>query len=361
MNQPKTGPDAPLALSINGLSVEYGFGPGAVHAVSGVDLAVRRGQVVGLAGESGSGKSTLAYAAARLLRPPGRVAAGSVTYHPADGVPVDVFGMDDAALRRWRWDKLAIVAQASMNALNPVTTLVSQLTDALEVHRPGLSGRERRERAAAALEMVGIARSRLGSYPHELSGGMRQRAVIAMALILEPEIVIMDEPTTALDVVVQRDILAQLAELSERMSLSVIFITHDLSLLLEIADSIAVMYAGRVVEQAPAPELHEQPLHPYTEGLLRSFPPLDGPLVPLEGIPGSPPDPRNLPPGCPFHPRCPEARDLCRRHVPALIDRGDRLVACLAREDGSGWAAGEEKQAGARPAAPADRVAGDHR
>lgn len=332
-------------FSLQGMTVDYGFGPNAVHAVSGVDLVVGRGEVVGLAGESGSGKSTLAYAAARLLRRPGRLVGGRVTYHPKDSEPIDVLGMDDAALRRWRWEKLAIVAQASMNALNPVSAIVAQLTDALEVHRPRLSRQERRERAAEALDMVGIPRSRLGAFPHQLSGGMRQRAIIAMALILEPEIVIMDEPTTALDVVVQRDILAQVAELSERMSLSVIFITHDLSLLLEIADSIAVMYAGKVVEQAPAAQIYHRPLHPYTEGLLSSFPSLRGPRVALKGIPGSPPDPRNIPPGCPFHPRCPESRSLCSRREPALMDHGGRLVACLAREGLAPWA-GERDRGG---------------
>ena len=319
-------------FSVKGLTVDYGFGTSAVHAVSGVDLEVGRGQIVGLAGESGSGKSTLAYAAARLLRPPGRVVSGRVTYHPAGGEPVDVFALEPAALRRWRWDKLAIVAQASMNALNPVVTLASQLTDALQVHRPELSASERDDRAASALEMVGIPRSRLRSYAHQLSGGMRQRAIIAMALILEPEIVIMDEPTTALDVVVQREILAQITHLSARMSLAVLFITHDLSLLLEIADSIAVMYAGGMVEQAAAEQLYERPLHPYTQGLLGSFPPLAGPRMPMAGIPGSPPDPRRLPPGCPFHPRCPEAVATCREQVPPLVDHGGRLVACLARE-----------------------------
>lgn len=351
-------------FEIQDLAVDYGSGAGAVHAVSGVNLAVRRGEVLGLAGESGSGKSTLAYASARLLRPPGRVTGGRVTYNPVGGPPADVLAMDDAALRRWRWERLAVVAQASMNALNPVTTLDSQLTDVLEIHRPGLSKHECAERAARALESVGIPRNRMRSYAHQLSGGMRQRAMIAMALILEPEIVIMDEPTTALDVVVQRDILAQLADLTQRMSLSVIFITHDLSLLLESADSIAVMYAGRVVEQAPASELYDEPLHPYTRGLIKSFPSLTGPRAPLAGIPGSPPDLQWLPPGCPFHPRCPEAADACRERVPPLVGHGGRQVACLARE---GFPPGTGAAPATRPAgrrhevghAPAGQPAGE--
>lgn len=367
MNHEISSPTQPMAFEVRDLAVDYGWGAGAAHAVSGVNLSLRRGEVLGLAGESGSGKSTLAYAAARLLRPPGHVVRGCVIYHPADGPPVDVLAMDREALRRWRWEKFSIVAQASMNALNPVATLDSQLTDVLQTHRPSLSAGERRERAAMALEMVGIPRNRMRSYAHQLSGGMRQRAIIAMALIVEPEVVIMDEPTTALDVVVQRDILAQLAELVERMSLSVIFITHDLSLLLEIADSIAVMYAGSVIEQAPASQLYDTPLHPYAEGLLHSFPSLTGPRVPLTGIPGSPPDPRQLPAGCPFHPRCPEAAEVCRASVPPLVEHGGRQVACLAREGIPPWADAATTTARHRFAgpqngpAPAEQTTGDRR
>lgn len=334
------------ALELRGVAVDYGWGQRAAHAVVGVDLELGRGEVLGLVGESGSGKSTLAYAAARLLRPPGRLVAGQVLYHPPQGHPVEITSMDDEALRRWRWDRLAIVPQASMNALNPVTSLKSQLTDALAAHRPSMDPSAREARAAECLELVGIPANRLSSYAHQLSGGMRQRAVIAMALVLDPEIVIMDEPTTALDVVVQREILSRLTQLTQELSLSLIFITHDLSLLLEIADSIAVMYAGRIVEKAGAEELASRPLHPYTRGLLGSFPSLVGPRVPLHGIPGSPPDPRAFPSGCPFHPRCAEAFDRCPEHDPPLVPFGAGAVACWAREREREGAAGEETRVG---------------
>jgi peptide/nickel transport system ATP-binding protein len=199
-----------------------------------------------------------------------------------------------------------------MNALNPVLNVRDQLLDAIHAHLR-MPRDEARERAASLLDLVGIPRSRLRSYPHELSGGMRQRVMIAMALATEPEVVIMDEPTTALDVVVQRDILAQIVELKERLGFSIVFITHDLSLLLELADRIAVMYAGRLLEVGAAEEIHHEPSHPYTKGLLNSFPSLRGPRRDLAGIPGSPPDLRNLPPGCPFLPRCGYGSAACRQ------------------------------------------------
>ena len=300
-------------LDIRGLSISYRALDGDVHAVEGVDLAFPRGGIVGLAGESGSGKSTLAYGAVRLLRPPAVITAGSVTYRGRrvglEGV--SVLDQTHAQLRSLRWREIAIVFQSAMNALNPVLRVEDQLFDVIEAHLP-MSGDERRERAGSLLDFVGIDRGRLRSYPHELSGGMRQRVMIAMALAVDPEIVIMDEPTTALDVVVQREILSQIVELKERLGFSILFITHDLSLLLEIADRIAVMYAGRLVEEGSAKEIHYQPAHPYTRGLLNSFPSLRGPRRELAGIPGSPPDLRNLPPGCPFVPRCAFATDACK-------------------------------------------------
>jgi peptide/nickel transport system ATP-binding protein len=197
-----------------------------------------------------------------------------------------------------------------MNALNPVLNVRDQLLDVMHAHLR-LSAGEAREKAAELLDLVGIPRSRLRSYPHELSGGMRQRVMIAMALAADPEIVIMDEPTTALDVVVQRDILAQIVELKDRLGFSILFITHDLSLLLELADRIAVMYAGQLMELGTAAEIHREPAHPYTKGLLNSFPSLHGPRRDLAGIPGSPPDLRRPPPGCPFLPRCTHGTDAC--------------------------------------------------
>ncbi len=343
---PGTRGTRPPVLEISGLCVEYGERGRAVRAVIDVDLVLHRGEVVGLAGESGSGKSTLAYGATRLLRPPGVITGGSVLFHPDRDHPELTIDLLDAGineLRRLRWRELAIVLQSAMNALNPVLSVQTQLDDTLAAHLPGSTHASRRERAAELLRLVGISPDRLRSYPHELSGGMKQRVMIAMALALEPQVVIMDEPTTALDVVTQREILEEIIELRDRLGFSVLFITHDLSLLLELADTIAVMYAGRVMESAPAARLFAAPRHPYTAGLLASFPSLHGERHLMTGIPGSPPDLRNPPPGCPFNTRCGFTEPQCRRVMPPLAPPppthlpippspspviGGRLVAC---------------------------------
>jgi oligopeptide/dipeptide ABC transporter ATP-binding protein len=308
---PAQDPGEPV-LEIKNLSIAYRSGGPDVRAVRGVDLALHRGEVVGLAGESGCGKSTLAYGAIRLLRPPAVITAGSVTYHWRRGGVghVDVLGASPAQLRALRWREIAIVFQSAMNSLNPVLRVRDQLLDALGAHLP-LTDEQRHDRIVELLEMVGIPRTRLKSYPHELSGGMRQRVMIAMALAADPEVVIMDEPTTALDVVVQRDILAEIFELKSRLGFSVLFITHDLSLLLEIADRVAIMYAGQLVESGTREQIHLRAAHPYTRGLLTSFPRLRGPRVKLSGIPGSPPDLRGALAGCPFRARCGFATDAC--------------------------------------------------
>jgi peptide/nickel transport system ATP-binding protein len=322
-------------IEVNGLRVDYGAGPGAVHAVVDADLTLHSGTVLGLAGESGSGKSTLAYAMTRLLRAPGMITGGEVLLHDGSGSAggghtLDLLAATEDQLRELRWSRIAVVMQSAMHALNPVLTIRSQLTDVLHAHLPGLDKEERQARAGHLLEMVGINADRLSSYPHQLSGGMRQRVMIAMALALEPAVVIMDEPTTALDVVTQREILQELAQLQHELSFAVLFITHDLSLLVEIADSIAVMYAGRLIERAPAQALYRAPRHPYTLGLLGSFPSLHGPRRRMTGIPGSPPDLRNAPSGCAFHPRCRYAMDVCTTDIPVTLALapGNRSAAC---------------------------------
>jgi oligopeptide/dipeptide ABC transporter ATP-binding protein len=326
-------PGSSPVLDIRDLSVVYRTPAGDVRAVDHVNLALGAGEVVGLAGESGSGKSTLAYGACRLLRAPALVTNGSVIYRGRRvSRPADILKMRPDELRRLRWREIAIVFQSAMNALNPVLKVRDQLLDAIHAHLK-MPRDEARERAASLLDLVGIPRSRLRSYPHELSGGMRQRVMIAMALATEPEIIIMDEPTTALDVVVQRDILAQIVELKDRLDFSILFITHDLSLLLELADRIVVMYAGQFVEIATSDEIHREAAHPYTMGLLNSFPSLRGPRRELTGIPGSPPDLHNPPPGCPFVPRCgfarPECTDVDMRLLPVATSRDpDHVTAC---------------------------------
>src|SRR6202521_2220489 len=333
---PQVGRDGPEpVLEIHGLSVDYGYGDQAVHAVVDCDLVLRRGRVLGLAGESGSGKTTLALAAIRLLRSPALITAGSVLFHskPISGGPsgtVDLLAADEDELRAVRWSEISVVLQSSMNALNPVITVGAQFDDLLRVHRPRLTRPARRDRSGELLDMVGINADRLRSYPHELSGGMRQRAMIAMALALEPQVMILDEPTTALDVVTQREILEELIALRDRLGFAALFITHDLSLLVELADEIAVMYAGRLMEKAPAASLFNAPRLPYTHGLIHCFPPMHGTRGRMNGIPGSPPDLRDLPTGCAFHPRCAWAMEQCRQEAPRLepLPGSEREVAC---------------------------------
>jgi oligopeptide/dipeptide ABC transporter ATP-binding protein len=307
-------PPGPV-LDIKGLSINYLSESGDVRAVRDVDMELHPGKIVGLAGESGCGKSTLAYGAVRLLRPPAIVTGGSVTYHGrrlAAKHPggFDVLASDDAGLKAIRWREVAIVFQSAMNALNPVLRIEDQIVDGIRAHLP-ISREQAYDRSRELIEMVGIKQDRLKAYPHELSGGMRQRVMIAMALSVDPEVVIMDEPTTGLDVIVQKEILKEVLELKEQLGFSVLFITHDLSLLLEIADQVVVMYAGQVVEQAPTADVRSGGVHPYTRGLLGSFPRLRGPRVQLTGIPGAPPDLRGALKGCPFHPRCAFAQDAC--------------------------------------------------
>ena len=353
-------------LDVKNLCVDYLASSGTVHAVTDVNFTLKRGEILGLAGESGSGKSTLAYAITCLLRPPALISGGEILYYPrssedgrdnsrikmthlskggkskqAKGAsehsieetkPINLLQLSPAQLRDLRWNDLAIVFQSAMNALNPVMTVGAQIMDVLRTHRPDMGSDARKQRAKELFQLVGIAPDRLRSYPHELSGGMRQRAIIAIALALSPEILIMDEPTTALDVVVQREILTEIMRLREQLGFSVIFITHDLSLLLELADYVAIMYAGRIVEKASQGDLYAHPRHPYSYGLLNSFPSLHGPRRKMAGIPGSPPDLRMVPPGCAFHVRCPLAIDVCHKVLPTLLpmkgEKSEQLVAC---------------------------------
>jgi peptide/nickel transport system ATP-binding protein len=322
--------DATPVVALENLVVDYVSRIRTTRAVDGVSLSIGAGEIVGLAGESGCGKSTLGNAVMQVLRPPARISSGRVLF---DGEDVSRRSRGD--LRRFRWRNVSMVFQSAMNSLNPVMRVGDQFVDMMRAHER-ISKKEALVRAGELLELVGIDRRRLRAYPHQLSGGMRQRVVIGMALALRPELVIMDEPTTALDVVVQREILQQVRELQAELGFAVLFITHDLSLLLEIAHRIAIMYAGEIVEEAPAARLRTDPRHPYTVGLLDSFPPLHGPIERLTGIPGAPPDLSAPPSGCRFHPRCQyctgedaalHARQVSERPVLRVISPGHR-VAC---------------------------------
>jgi peptide/nickel transport system ATP-binding protein len=351
--QPTTAVRNETLLDIRNVCVDYMASNGAVHAVDNVSFTLKRGQIMGLAGESGSGKSTLAYAIARLLRPPAVITNGEILYYRDEkhaqsearvfslrreqkrvdhGEAIDILDLSSSQLRAFRWSELAIVFQSAMNALNPVMNVETQITDVIQAHNPSMNAAERHQRAVDLLRMVGIAPDRLRSFPHELSGGMRQRVIIAIALALDPEMIIMDEPTTALDVVVQREILELVKSLCKQFSMTMIFITHDLSLLLELADSIAIMYAGKLVEQAASIDIYQHPRHPYSYGLLNSFPTIHGPRRRMVGIPGTPPDLRVLQTGCPFTPRCPLAFDACSTVRPSLLPANatspNQLVAC---------------------------------
>lgn len=314
-------------LDVRDLRVEYMSPRGPVVAADNVSFHIQPGEVYGLAGESGCGKSTVALAILRVLGPPAVITNGQVFFDTTD-----VMRLNDKALEQYRWRDVAMVFQSAMNSLNPVMRIGDQIIDAIQAHEH-VSDRAARARAQELLQVVGIDPGRIDAYPHELSGGMRQRAVIAMALALNPPLLIMDEPTTALDVVVQQEIMQQLSDLKTQFGFSVLFITHDLSLLVEFSDRIGIMYAGEIVEEAPAKELFKDPKHPYTFGLMHSFPLVHGPRRALTGIPGAPPNLLNPPTGCRFHDRCALAFAPCPAQRPELIQLpGDRQVACYLQD-----------------------------
>jgi peptide/nickel transport system ATP-binding protein len=309
-------------LSIRDLCVDYVTEHGAVRAIDSVSLDVYGGEILGVAGESGSGKSTLVHAVMRILPPPAVIRGGVVQFEGRD-----ILSLDEGELRALRWNRISMVFQSAMDALNPVITVGEQIVDTLTAHRT-IPTAAARARAGELLEMVGIPDSRVDAYAHQLSGGMRQRVCIALALALEPAVVIMDEPTTALDVIVEREILNTVRSLQRRLGFAVVYITHDLARMLQYSDRVAVFYAARIVEAGPSAELHRAPRHPYTQGLLRAFPTVHGEEE-ARSIPGSPPSLVNPPAGCRFHPRCPFVFDRCREVVPEFVSVGpDHAAAC---------------------------------
>jgi len=318
---------APL-LSVRDLRVEYATETDPVVAVDNVSFDVARGEFVGVVGESGCGKSTMLFGIARLLSPPAAIAGGSVEFRGHDLVT-----MTEKQLNVLRWRDYSVVMQSAMNALNPVASIAGQFADALTAHKK-FSRAEVKERSVEVLKLVGIDPIHLTSYPHQLSGGMRQRAMIAMALLFTPDLVIMDEPTSALDVVAQRSLMVQIKELQQQLGFAVIFVTHDMSLVSHFSDQLLVMYAGQVIETGPTRVVFDSPAHPYSRGLLDAFPSIRGPRVPLTGIPGSPPDLARPPAGCRFEPRCPVRLPECATVRPELYPVRAAHSRCLLNQPG---------------------------
>jgi peptide/nickel transport system ATP-binding protein len=320
-----TDPAVPL-LRVTDLRVTYRTGSGAVPAVQGVSFELERGSSLGLAGESGCGKSTLAGAILRLL-PKSTTVEGTIEL-----LGEDVLAMRPGRLRAVRWTAASIVFQGALHALNPVQRVSKQIAEPMLLHRTEPNQAAAGKRVRELLEQVGLPGDRADAYPHQLSGGQRQRVLIAMALACDPDLLIADEPTTALDVMVQAQVLALLAQLRHDRGLSMIFITHDLSVLSDVCDHLAVMYAGRVVEEGPAHELFSSPHHPYTRALAAAFPTIGDPASRMHptGLAGDPPDPAHLPEGCAFHPRCDVAVEACRAAVPELrVAAPGRRAACV--------------------------------
>ncbi len=314
-------------LDIRDLCVDYVTDAGPVRAIDRLDITVERGEILGVAGESGSGKTTLAKAVMRILPAPAVISGGEVLFKGRD-----ILSMDEEQLRKMRWSEISMVFQSAMDALNPVISVGEQIVDTLLAHETGTSELAR-ARAMKLLDLVGIPRDRLDSYAHQLSGGMRQRVGIAVALALKPSIVILDEPTTALDVIVEREILERIRELQRELGFAVMFITHDLARMLQVSDRVAVFYAARLAEVGPAKVLRREPRHPYTAGLLRAFPSVKPGGPDPVSIPGQPASLRNPPSGCRFHPRCQLAVDACRKKQPGPKEFGPGHVSFCYRAD----------------------------
>jgi oligopeptide/dipeptide ABC transporter ATP-binding protein len=344
-----------VLLEVKDLRTHFFTGEGVVRAVDGISFSVDRGEVLGIVGESGSGKSVASLSLLRLIPdPPGRIVGGAMLFESEPGKPEDLARASEARMEKIRGDRIAMIFQDPMTSLNPYLRVGQQLAEVLTLHK-GMGRAEARRRSVEMLASVGIpgASSRIDDYPHQLSGGMRQRVMIAMALLCDPDLLVADEPTTALDVTIQAQILDLIQQRKEELDVAVILITHDLGVVARMADRVAVMYAGRIVEEGPAEAIFHAPRHPYTIGLARSVPRLDVPRGGrLSPIPGLPPSLARVPPGCPFHPRCAHAVDACRAEAPeprVVSGEGDRrrlhVVRCHVEDLGAGAARAATQEA----------------
>ena len=316
--------DNDILLKVDDLTMHYTTRAGEVSAVDNVSFTLKKGASMGLVGESGCGKTSVATTLLRLL-PDNAIIKGGHIY--LDGI--DILSLNDEEMRKVRWARISMVFQAAMNALNPVYKVGDQIVEAMETHGQVKTNEGARQHVSGLFELVGLDPPLMDQYPHEYSGGMRQRAVIAMALACHPDLIIADEPTTALDVIVQDNLLREMMDLQSKLNMSMIYISHDIAVIAEVSDRIGVMYAGRLVEIASATEIFKHPLHPYTGGLMSAFPSIVGPKRELSTLPGEPPDLVNPPTGCRFHPRCPFATEICSEQVPVLEDKGnEHSVAC---------------------------------
>uniref|UniRef100_A0A7C4VV24 ABC transporter ATP-binding protein n=1 Tax=Fervidobacterium pennivorans TaxID=93466 RepID=A0A7C4VV24_FERPE len=311
-------------LDVQNLTIHYTTLSGPVRAAEDITISLEEGHTLGLAGESGCGKTTTGLALLKLLPSNGRILKGKVIFEGRDLLKLD----EETFRKEIRWKKISMIFQGAMNALHPTKTVGDQIAEAIITHED-VERKEALERAGKLLDLVGVGKERLGRYPHELSGGMKQRSVIAMALACNPRMVIADEPTTALDVIIQAQVMKVIKELQEKLKLSMIIISHDLSLIAETSTEVAIMYAGKIVEYGNTTSVYKEPLHPYTEKLIGAFPSIIGPKRELSTIHGFPPDLINPPPGCRFHPRCPYAQEKCKKEEPSLEEKGKKhFVAC---------------------------------
>ncbi len=311
-------------LEVDNLTMHYMTRKGAVSAVDGVSFAVGRGESLGLVGESGCGKTSIALSLMKLLPENANIINGQIRINGDDIVPLPY-----ARVREFRWRQISMVFQAAMNALNPVYTVEDQIIEAMEEHLPHLTEAEMEARVNDLFELVGLDPEFKDQYPHQYSGGMRQRAVIAMALSCDPDIIIADEPTTALDVIVQDALLKRIREIQNQLNMAMIYISHDVAVIAEVSDRVGVMYAGKLVELASTEVIFHRPIHPYTMGLMSAFPSIVGEKTELVTLPGEPPDLLDPPTGCRYHPRCPYATEICREEGPAFIEHSeDHYAAC---------------------------------